>query len=442
MERLRCRSPLLGKLVALKARPVLRLALGLLLIHLVLIPFFFLMTLAIVQQGLRDSFVNDAHVSAGLYARFVAMELAEGDEAMIGSLLDHALADRRIVFAEVTTNDGRLIQGQAPISVDRTQFLEDPQYGQDGDDVFSLALPLRAIQAGSAGELHIAYDEAPVEEQIDLIFRRLIHLLVAYILLLLAVHGFLLSKLRRANKTMEAQAGTIADRTLALEGLSKQLLNAQESERRRIARELHDSIGQSLGALKMQLEITLSRVNQRINRSLAGDFTTVMSMIQDAIDEVRRMAMAVRPPMLDDLGLVATLSWFCREYQASHPEITIEKSIDIGEEEIPDPLKSTIYRIMQEACNNIAKHSKANRVRVSLGKIGGLLELGIEDDGEGFIVENAVSTKSVPKGFGLTSMRERAELSGGIFSLQSNIGQGTAVQVRWPLDTRQPVAVR
>ena len=433
MGRLRCRHPLLDKLVALKSRPVLRLALGLLLIHVVLIPFFFLMTLAIVQQGLRDSFVNDAHVSAGLYARFVAMELAKGDEAMIGSLLDHALADRRIVFAEVISNDGRVIRGKATISIDQAKFLKDPQYAQDGDDVFCLALPLRAIQTDSAGKLHIAYDEAPIKEQIDLIFRRLIHLLVAYILLLLAVHGFLLSKLRRANKTMEAQADTIAARTVALESLSKQLLNAQESERRRIARELHDSIGQSLGALKMQLETTLSRVSQRINRSLTGDFTRVMSMIQDAIDEVRRMAMAVRPPMLDDLGLVATLSWFCREYQASFPDISIEKSIDIGEEEIPDPLKSTIYRIMQEACNNIAKHSNASRVLVSLGKIGDSLELGIEDDGEGFIVENAVSTTSVPKGFGLTSMRERAELSGGIFSLRSNIGQGTAVRVRWPL---------
>jgi signal transduction histidine kinase len=232
---------------------------------------------------------------------------------------------------------------------------------------------------------------------------------------------------------MEAQANTIRERTLVLESLSKRLLSAQESERRRIARELHDSIGQSLGALKMQLEMTLSRVDQRINASVTGDFTAVMAMIQDAIDEVRRMAMAVRPPMLDDLGLIATISWFCREYQASHPEMDIEKSIDIGEEEIPDELKSTIYRTMQEACNNIAKHSKATRVLVRLRKDGDSIELGIEDNGEGFLIANTVSTESVPKGFGLTSMRERAELSAGVFSLQSNIGQGTAVRVRWPL---------
>lgn len=424
---------LLDKFVALRSRPVLRLALGLLLIHALLIPFFFLVTSAIVQKGLRDSFVDDARASAGLYAHFVAMELWDGDEKDIISLIDYALKDKRIVFAEVSTEDGRVIQATSPIALDRTKFLEDPEYGQHGDNMFCLALPLPAIETNAAGTLLIAYDESPIKEQTDLIFRRLTHLLIAYILLLLAVHGFLLSKLRRANRTMEVQADTIKERTLVLERLSKQLLHAQESERRRIARELHDSIGQSLGALKMQLEMSLSRVNQRINASVNGDFTTVMSMIQEAIEEVRRMAMAVRPPMLDDLGLVATISWFCREYQASHPEMNIEKSIDIREEEIPDQLKSTIYRIMQEACNNIAKHSKATRVDVRLRKDSDSIELAIEDNGEGFLIGNTVSAESVPKGFGLTSMRERAELSAGVFSLKSNLGQGTALRVRWAL---------
>jgi signal transduction histidine kinase len=424
---------LFEKFVALRSRPVLRLALGLLLIHASLIPLFFLVTSAIVQQGLRDGFITDARASASLYAHFVAMELGEGDERMIESILDYALEDKRVVFAEVSTNDGRVIPATTQIGVDRTKFLEDRKYGEHGDDMLCLALPLPALETDSAGTLLIAYDETPIEGKTDLVFQRLTHLLIAYILVLLAVHGFLLSKLRRANKTMETQADTIKERTLVLERLSKQLLSAQESERRRIARELHDSIGQSLGALKMQLEMTLSRVDQRIDASVTGDFTAVMAMIQDAIDEVRRMAMAVRPPMLDDLGLIATISWFCREYQASHPEMNIEKSIDIGEEEIPDELKSTIYRIMQEACNNIAKHSKATRVLVRLRDDGDSIDLEIEDNGEGFIIGNTVSTESVPKGFGLTSMRERAELSAGVFSLQSNIGQGTAVRVRWPL---------
>jgi signal transduction histidine kinase len=144
-------------------------------------------------------------------------------------------------------------------------------------------------------------------------------------------------------------------------------------------------------------------------------------------NEVRRIMADLRPSILDDLGILAALTWFCREYQTSYSHIAVEKKFGIEEREVPDSLKTPIFRICQEAMNNIAKHSQASLVNLSLKKGDARIGLSLQDNGQGFDLE------AVKKGMGLSTMRERAQLSGGAFDLESTIGKGTVIWVSWPV---------
>jgi PAS domain S-box-containing protein len=213
--------------------------------------------------------------------------------------------------------------------------------------------------------------------------------------------------------------------------LSSQLLTAHEDERKRIALELHDSIGQTLSALKFSVENSLKQMGDSDIRACAQAFERTIPLIQESIEEVRKIAMELRPSVLDDLGILATISWFCREFQKIYSVIRIKQQIGVQEDEIPGPLKTVIYRVLQEALNNVAKHSEADVVRLSLKKRGGTLELAVEDNGLGFNPKETFAVKNSTRGFGLASMKERTQLSGGSFSIKSAKGAGTTVRARW-----------
>jgi PAS domain S-box-containing protein len=222
--------------------------------------------------------------------------------------------------------------------------------------------------------------------------------------------------------------------------LSSQLLRAQEDERKRIARELHDSIGQSLSAIKFGLENTLSRVECGAAETCGEFLKGLIPITQKAIEEVRKIGMDLRPSTLDDLGIVATIAWFCREFQSIYSGVRIEKRIEVQEEDVPHPLKTTIYRVLQEALNNAAKHSQANLVSVALRKTDSGIELAIQDNGVGFDGRQESHSGAMRRGVGLASMRERTELSGGSFFLESGRGQGTLVRAWWASERISPSA--
>jgi signal transduction histidine kinase len=140
----------------------------------------------------------------------------------------------------------------------------------------------------------------------------------------------------------------------------------------------------------------------------------------------------LRPALLDDLGILATLNWFCREFQKAHPAIRVETKIDAQEDEISNPVKTVIYRVLQEALNNISKHSKTTLVNISLQKKEGTIEFTIQDHGQGFDLNAVISQKNYEKGLGLSGMRERTHLSGGAFSIESSRGKGTTIRASWP----------
>jgi PAS domain S-box-containing protein len=219
-----------------------------------------------------------------------------------------------------------------------------------------------------------------------------------------------------------------------LRQLSEQVMLAQEKERQRVAAELHDGIGQTLSAVKFSVETGISRICEQPSEESFRLLEGVVPKIQDAIEEVRRISMALRPSILDDIGILATLTWFCRESSLVYTDLRIQLQLDIKEEMIPVPVKVVIFRIVQEAFNNAVKHSNAELMRITLNHTDAIVELNIEDNGVGFDVRKVCANgKRVLGGLGLTSMRERAEYTGGIYSLESNQGKGTKIRVTWPV---------
>ena len=202
-------------------------------------------------------------------------------------------------------------------------------------------------------------------------------------------------------------------------------MTAQETERKRVAGELHDSIAASLSALKIQIEKAAEEMGQ--GRGSPESLQDLSSKVTDINNEVRRIMADLRPSILDDLGIIAAMNWFCREYQKTYSHISVKHQIGISEHEVPDSLKTPIFRISQEALNNIAKHSQASLVNLRLQTTNSGIELTIQDNGQGFHLN------IVRKGMGLSTMRERAQLSGGSFELESGIGKGTTIRASWTI---------
>ncbi|MFC1867164.1 MASE3 domain-containing protein [Thermodesulfobacteriota bacterium] len=230
------------------------------------------------------------------------------------------------------------------------------------------------------------------------------------------------------NKEME-EALRLSERSLRL--LSSRLLSTGEEERKRVSREIHDGIGQTLTAIKFSVENSLHQLGESASEPIVKPLKDAVSLTRDVIEEVRRIMMDLRPSTLDDLGIIPTISWFCRNFQKVYSEIRIETHIHIEEEEVPEILKTIIFRVFQEAVNNIAKHSEANEIQFYLKRTGDKIEMAVEDNGIGFDVEGVLSKETSQRGLGLASMQERTELSGGNFFIESTKGMGTSIRVMW-----------
>ncbi len=214
--------------------------------------------------------------------------------------------------------------------------------------------------------------------------------------------------------------------------LSFKLLHAQEMERKRIAMELHDSLGGSISAIKFRTEHAIGQLDQSAGVKSRQLFDGIIVMLQDLISEVRRIHSNIWPSVLSDFGLIMAIDWFCRRFEEDYPHIHIEKTLLLEEPDPPDVLKIVIFRIIQEALNNVAKHSGANSVTLRLGKENGAIEMKIRDNGKGFDVVEARESARISACVGLSSMTERARLSGGALEIQSG-ETGTEIMVTWPV---------
>lgn len=223
-----------------------------------------------------------------------------------------------------------------------------------------------------------------------------------------------------------------------LQVLSRRLIDIQEMERGRIARELHDEIGQALTAVKLNL--------QRIQRTSAkSSVSRIVSegilIVDSAVEEVRNLALDLRPSLLDDLGLVAALRWYTSR-QAKRAGIEVTFSADSSAMRPRSDVETACFRVAQEAFTNVVRHAKARGVTVALRWRDEHLELSVGDDGIGFDADAARDWPSTDAHMGLVGMEERVLLIGGSFSIESTPGQGTLVRALFPLRPDRPAAAR
>jgi signal transduction histidine kinase len=231
--------------------------------------------------------------------------------------------------------------------------------------------------------------------------------------------------------TTDLKAITISKDELRV--LSSKNLEAHEDERKIVARELHDGIGQALTGIKFCIENGIRKLEDGSPISQVKEINKTIPLIREAVEEVRRISMGLRPSTLDDIGIAETLFWYCHQFEEIYKFVRIRASVEVEEGHISDALKTAIFRIVQESMNNVAKHSRADRVLLNLHDEGDRLELTIEDNGVGFEDDSQEAGDTDVKGFGLAGMRERAELSGGTLSIHSRLNGGTRLTATWPM---------
>jgi len=241
------------------------------------------------------------------------------------------------------------------------------------------------------------------------------------------------AQLRSVVNSLEKE---IADRKKAqsrIRELSHRSIEALETERQSISRELHDSIGSSLAAVKLSLEELFGKSSEWSdkNKKLCKQ---IIFNLTDTIKETRRISAKLRPHAIDVLGILGTIEWHSRQIKEHIKNLELIKKIDVCEEQIPEKLKINIYRILQEALNNAAKHSQADKVTILLTIDGPDLIFEIEDNGCGFDPQRLSNKPESLSGLGILNMQERAEICGGSLSLHSRPGSGTGIRVSFPLN--------
>jgi len=216
-----------------------------------------------------------------------------------------------------------------------------------------------------------------------------------------------------------------------LRHLSHQILQAQEEERRRVSRELHDEILQTLTGINVHLATFKNDV--AINpKGLKRKITAAQRFVEKSVDIVRQFARELRPTLLDDLGLIPALHSYMRDVM-KHTGLRIHlTSFTRGRvEELDNDKRTVLYRVAQEAITNVVRHAQASRIDVCIQKLRGAICIEIKDDGKSFRA-NRILSAAEHKRLGLICMRERVEMVGGTFSIKSEPGQGTLIRAEIP----------
>ncbi|MEW8299542.1 MAG: sensor histidine kinase [gamma proteobacterium symbiont of Ctena orbiculata] len=211
-------------------------------------------------------------------------------------------------------------------------------------------------------------------------------------------------------------------------------INADEEEKKRISRELHDGVGQLLTSMNLHIQRCLDGCDDQVgDKGVSEDhmdsLQALSSMVKQAMNEVRTICSSIRPAILDDLGVLAAITWQCRQISRLSSKFDVFTEFNIDEANIPEEYKSVIYRIVQESLNNAMKYSQANLVKVKLSRTRDTIELSILDDGIGFDPSEIKGRL----GIGLMSMRERASSVNAALQVKAAVDQGVEISVSFPL---------
>lgn len=308
-------------------------------------------------------------------------------------------------------------------------FSRFDQAKQD-DNLMQTFIPVRGNRAGAIlGVLMIGADLGPPAARNEREFFTAIAGIVAILAVLYSVLFFIVL---RARKVIERQQKTIRDRTLTLEAFYVQLLAGEETEKEKLATGLHEGFARTLSAIKVRIEDGLDRI--AANMSWGESLRPAVLALQGVIEEVKETAMELRPPTLDELGLLPTIQWFCREFEYLHPDIRIDQQISVQEAEIPGPLKIVIYRIIETAIKDISQDADIDRIRLALRSTGKTITLSIDDIPRDLdCVTAAPSGSVVNPSVRFAAAQERTTLSGGVFSTAKNEEGGTTLHACWAM---------
>jgi len=229
----------------------------------------------------------------------------------------------------------------------------------------------------------------------------------------------------------------LRDHREKLSSLSQRVLEIQETERRLIARQLHDEVGQLLTATRLTLQAAIRAKSPQSSRAMLREG---LSLLDQCMAQVRSLSLELRPSLLDDLGLPAALRWYL-DRQAERAGFVVQFDGDIAEERLPAEVETACYRVIQEAVTNVARHARARQVTVTLSVASGALEAVVHDDGVGFDVAGARARAAAGSSLGILGMEERVSLIGGSMHLESAPGRGTRLVARVPLAS-EPSPIR
>ncbi len=295
------------------------------------------------------------------------------------------------------------------------------------DEVFPRRQSMLAI-ADRIAELNEQQLNAGNDQVVSLLLRfqnRLISTLVAALLLGVGMALFTMRKILQLEGQDRLRYEEVAAARSQLKGLSARLVEAQETERRALSRELHDEVGQSLSAVLVELRNLSASLGVKSVEQTRGHVETVKGLVESSVRVVRNMALLLRPSMLDDLGLIPALKWQAREC-AKRTSMNVTVATEIDSDDLPDEYKTCVYRIVQEALHNCTRHSHATTVRIRVEQKERYLTLVIQDDGQGFDVRHM-------KGLGLLGIQERVAVLHGKSAIHSKPGEGTILSVELPL---------
>jgi signal transduction histidine kinase len=253
---------------------------------------------------------------------------------------------------------------------------------------------------------------------------RLLVTLVAGLVLGFGMATFSTRKILKLEDQTRLRYEEAADARGQLKDLSARLVQAQETERRALSRELHDEVGQSLSAVLVELRNLSAGLKIRPEEQSRGHVETIKGLVESTVRVVRNMALLLRPSMLDDLGLIPALKWQAREL-SKQTSMDVSVATELDSDDLPDDYKTCIYRVVQEALHNCARHSHATTVRIRVEQRADCLMLIIQDDGQGFDVHQM-------KGLGLLGIQERVNQLGGRCNVHSKPGNGTILSVELP----------
>jgi signal transduction histidine kinase len=234
-------------------------------------------------------------------------------------------------------------------------------------------------------------------------------------------------KLMRENREMEGRHQS--EKEEMNKKFIENVMSAQERERKKVSRELHDGIGQQLSVVKMNLEM----IDQRKGRkAFSEDINGAVILVNESIQELKKLSTDVRPSILDDLGLVSALKGYIEKCRRS-TGISIIFNENINGGRLPTSVETNIYRVAQEAISNALKHSKADTLKITMRNENSELFFSIEDNGKGFEPEKYLKPRVDDNCLGIISMQERVALMDGDFHIKSEIGKGTIIEIRIPV---------